>query len=104
MTAIRRSLIITERGKSMKRKDGFLLRKIDDTAIVVPVGETSRSFHGMITLNETGVFLWEMLSGETQADTLAQALCSTYQIDRETADRDVARFLEKAQKAGLLEE
>ena len=87
----------------MKIKDGFILRKIDDTAIVVPVGENSRTFQGMITLNEAGAFLWGRLAENVQPEELVQALCEEYRIDRETAQRDVTQFLKKAENAGLLE-
>ena len=41
----------------MKIKKGFVLRKVGGESVVVPVGEMSKQFHGMINLNETGAFL-----------------------------------------------
>lgn len=43
----------------MKIKDGFMLRKVGGQYVVVAFGEASRSFNGIIRLNETGKFLWE---------------------------------------------
>ena len=40
----------------MKIKDGFILRTVADSCIVVPVGERSIDFSGVITLNEVGAF------------------------------------------------
>ena len=42
----------------MKIKNGFVLRVVGGESVVVPVGEMSKKFHGMINLNETGAFLW----------------------------------------------
>ena len=44
----------------MKIKQGFVVRKVGDSHVVVPVGELSKTFHGMINLNETGAFLWNL--------------------------------------------
>ena len=43
----------------MKIKDGFAKRNIAGSDIVVPIGENAKEFNGMITLNETGGFLWD---------------------------------------------
>ena len=44
----------------MKIKDGYLHREVAGNIIVVPVGEASMNFNGMINLNETGAFLWKL--------------------------------------------
>ena len=46
----------------MKIKNGFVVRKVGGESVVVPVGEMSKEFHGMINLNETGAFLWEFFT------------------------------------------
>lgn len=38
----------------MRIKDGFVMRKVAGKYVVVATGEASRSFHGMIKLNDTG--------------------------------------------------
>ena len=40
----------------LKTKKGFLLRKLGTEYMVVAIGEASRSFNGMIRMNETGAF------------------------------------------------
>ena len=86
----------------MKASEGFIFRRMRGTGVVVPVGEQSRDFKGMVTLNETGTFLWEKLQQETDRDGLIAALRAEYDTDPETAARDVDAFLEKATKAGIL--
>ena len=38
----------------MKIKNGFVLRDVGGQAVVIAVGEASKTFHGMINLNATG--------------------------------------------------
>ena len=86
----------------MKIKDGYLLREVAGTFVVVPVGKVD--FDGMIRLNETGRFLWKHLETPTTESELADALLTEYNVDRSVAERDVAAFLAKLRDASLLAE
>ena len=78
----------------MKIKKGFVLREVGSEHVVVPVGEMSKNFHGMINLNETGAFLWRFFSEEHTAQEAIDALCREYEADKELVERDVNRFVE----------
>ncbi len=87
----------------MKIKDGFVLKSIAGTNVVVPTGSNTVSFGSIISLNESGVFLWEQLLNDTTQDALISSLLKEYDIDKATAETDVKEFIEKLSKAGLLE-
>lgn len=87
----------------MKRSPEFLLRRVAGTDIVVPIGAATEKMAGMIYLNGTGVFLWELLENEQSAESLTEALTQAYEVDRETARKDVERFLEKLIPTGAIE-
>lgn len=87
----------------MKIKKGFVLRAVGGEHVVVPVGEMSKNFHGMINLNETGAFLWRFFTEEHTAEEAVDALCSEYVADREQVETDVNRFVEILTNAGLCE-
>ena len=76
----------------MKIKTGFVVRKVGDSHVVVPVGERSKTFHGMINLNETGAFLWNFFSQEHTIDEGVTALCSEYEVEEGRARADVEKF------------
>ncbi len=82
----------------MKRNSDFLMRQVADRYVLAPVGEMAKKFSGMITMNETGKFLWELLEQEQTLDSLLQALADTYEIDGEKVKPDVVRFLEPLQE------
>lgn len=87
----------------MKIKKGFLLSEIDDTGVVVATGKLSRTFAGMITLNATGIFLWKKLESGAYDDDLVDALVDEYEIDKETAQKDVEDFLNTLKGADIIE-
>lgn len=87
----------------MKIKKGFVLRVVGGESVVVPVGELSKTFHGMINLNETGAFLWKFFSEEHTLEDGVNALCAEYEVEREIAQKDVEKFIEVLSKNSFLE-
>ncbi len=87
----------------MKIKNGFMLRKVGEQNVVVAVGEASRSFNGIIRLNDSGKYLWEKLSRETTEAQLLSDMLNDYNIDEATAKADIERFVAELKKAGILE-
>ena len=73
----------------------FTIQKVGNSYLAVPVGETSKHFHGMIRLNETGAFLWKMMAEKDCTETeLVDALLAEYEVAREIAERDVHNVVE----------
>ena len=88
----------------MKINENFLLREVAGNTIVVPVGDAAERFSGMIKINETAAFIWRALENETDEASVVDAMCAEYDIDRETAVADVARFITTLRAAGILED
>ena len=87
----------------MKIKNNFLLRKVADSYVVVPVGKMSLDFNGIITLNETGAFLFELLQKGYEREDLIAKLLDEYEVSAEKASADVDKFLEKVKESDVLE-
>lgn len=87
----------------MQINKDFTIQKVGASFVAVPVGETSKTFHGMIRLNETGAFLWKQMAEKdcTEAD-LVDALLGEYDVAREIAERDVHRVVELLRENGIL--
>ena len=83
-------------------KDGFVLRQVADTWVVMPLGQVSLDYNGMLTLNETGALLWQALEKGGDAQALTDALTAEYDVSAEQARIDVDAFLAKLQQAGCL--
>ena len=86
----------------MKLKDGFVLRDVAGQTVVIPTGATV-DLNTMITLNETGKFLWQKLEQECQEEDLVKALLETYSDAEEAAAKaHVAAFVEVLRNNGFL--
>ncbi|MBR3929303.1 MAG: PqqD family protein [Clostridia bacterium] len=87
----------------MKLKGGFVLSEIAGKTVAVPT-EDDVDLNTMITLNETGAFLWERLQAETSVDALVDALLSEYDVDEASARRSVEAFVGKLKENGFIAE
>ena len=86
----------------MKRSSGFLVRQVAGRYVLAPVGETVKIFSGMITMNATGKFLWDLMEQDQTVDSLAQALVDTYSVEFEKAKEDVTKFLVPRKPVGVV--
>ena len=86
----------------MKIKEGFILRNVADATIVVPAGKATLDLNGMITLNETGAFLWRLLETDTDEEAMLRAMLGEFDVDEATARAGIARFVSKLKNEGLL--
>ena len=87
----------------MKIKEGFVLRQVASNWVVLPVGQASVNFNGIISLNESGVLLWHALENGGDREALADALLDEYEVSRDVALADVDEFLSALTKAGCIE-
>ena len=88
----------------MKIKNGFVVREIAGQSIVVALGEASKIFNGMIKLNETGRVIWDALVKGAETEEIVEALLAEYDVDRETAAKDVEGFITTLTEANILEQ
>lgn len=79
----------------MKRRNDFLLREVAARQVIVPLGRAAQEFPGMLSLNATGAYLWQLLEQEQTEDSLVEALCQRYAVDEDTARKDVTAFVNK---------
>jgi len=87
----------------LKLKEGFVLRQVAGETVVIPSGNEI-NLNMMITLNETGEFLWDYLTRGTDAEELVAALLGEYDVDETTARSSVDAFVAKLNEYGFLQE
>ena len=88
----------------MKIKSGFILRTVAGNNVVVAIGEQSKSFNGVIKLNESGLVLWNKLSAGADKAELVSALLDEYDITADVAENDVDKFVGVLRDAGAIED
>jgi hypothetical protein len=56
----------------------------------------------LFVLNEVGTAIWEAADGRTSVDEIAGTVCLDYDVDLETARRDVDEFVRALAGAGVV--
>lgn len=88
----------------MKVKKDYILKTVAGQHIVVPIGKAASEFHGMITLNDTGKFLFECLKDHVTLDYLVEKLLETYDVTKDRATHDVDKFIALLTQHHILED
>ncbi len=89
----------------MKIKDNFLLKEVAGKTIVVPVGKATLDFNAIITLNETGAFLFSKLQEKDMSEEdLVKAITAEYDVTEDIALADIKKFLNNIIEAGVAED
>lgn len=88
---------------NMQIKKEMILREIAGENILVPGADAVLDLNGLFIVTETGAFIWKLLPDvELEAEILDKML-EEYEIDRETAEKDIADFLERLRSFGIID-
>lgn len=88
----------------MKIKEGYVLREVARNNIVVPLGDAEVSFKGIMTLNDVGTFIWKILENGATKEELLNAVLNKYDVDEETASKDIDRYIVKLRAEKIIED
>lgn len=86
----------------MKVDKEFVLREIAGDYIIIPTGKTILDFNGLITVNEVGADLWNMLQDDVTMEELVQGILEEYEVEEDVAREDIQEFLTTLDKSGIL--
>lgn len=86
----------------MKIKEGLILRKVGKEHVVMSTNSNTVNLNGMLILNDSGAFLFNCLKEEKTYEQLLQDFLNEYDIDKNTASKDLDEFLNKLREKNLL--
>ena len=87
----------------MKVSKDFIMREIAGEHILVPVGKSALSIHGIISASESGYFLWQLLQKDRTEEERLAAMLEEYDVPAQTAAEDIHDFLAQMRELGILE-
>ena len=86
------------------RSPSIVTRKTGNEYVLVPVTNNIADMTSVYTLNETGTFIWELIDGKKSVEDLIIAVIDKYDIDRETATKDVFTFIDNMRNYLIIED
>lgn len=88
----------------MKIKDGFILKDVAGSKIVIATGDARLSFNGVMTFNSVGAEIFELLNGENTPDEIIEKISEDYGVSDDTVKKDFYALTEKLKKYNMLDE
>lgn len=87
----------------MNIKAGLKLRKVGVTYMLVDVSTSHPNITDIYTLNETAALVWDSLyGGISELSEIAARICEEYEVDRDTAIKDVEDLVATWRQSGLI--
>jgi methyltransferase-like protein len=77
----------------LSHSPSVVTRKTGNEYVLVPVTNNIADMNSVYTLNETGAFIWEQIDGNRNIGDIIGLVIKEYDIDKETASRDVLEFV-----------
>lgn len=88
----------------MKIKEGFILKDVAGSKIVIATGNQRLNFSGIITFNDVGAEVFNMLNGTNSVEEIVAKISNDYNAPCEVVKSDVEKLIEKMRKHNLIEE
>lgn len=86
----------------MKIKSGFITKKVAGDIIVIPAEQALVDFKAIITLNETGAYLCELMQEDVSKEQIVEKMLEEFDAEREIISSDVEDFISVLEEKGLL--
>jgi hypothetical protein len=82
----------------LRRRPDVRYRIVEDEAVIVKqeAGE-------LVVVNETGASILELADGSRSVGEIVDAIVARYDVERETLEGDLLRFLADLDEAGVIE-
>lgn len=88
----------------MRAVEGMVIREIAGETLLIPTGELTSQYNGLITVNDVSALIWKMLQNECTYEELLQAILDEFEVEEERARLDLTALLEKLKNMNLLVE
>lgn len=82
----------------LARSGSAATTKTGEEYVIVPLANDIADMNSMLTLNETGTFIWEQIDGKNSIGDIIDALTMEYEVDYETASSDLFRFIDSMEQ------
>lgn len=72
----------------------IVTKKTGNEYVLVPLANNIADMNRLFTLNETGACIWELIDGKKNVGEIVEKFTEEFDIDHETATKDILSFIE----------
>lgn len=78
-----------------KKSSDIVFRQIGGEYILVPIRHKVGDLENIYTLNEVAARIWELIDGKNDIERIRDYIAREFEIDSNTAEKDIAEFIEQ---------
>ena len=86
----------------MRVKSGFVVREVGGKKYAVATGDAARSFKGMLSLNDVGATIFNLLQSDTTAEQIVKVILEEYDASAEIVSADVDNFIRQLRSIDVI--
>ncbi len=86
----------------MKLNPKYVIRTLLDEVVIVPTGDAMENFNGMISANDVGGFILQNIENAETPGDMIKLVLEEFDVDEETATKDVNGFLANLEAIGMI--
>ena len=86
----------------MKISPDYVRRNIVDETVIIPTGKAIQYFNGIISTNQVAGFIWKHLEECETPDEIVNKVLEVFDVDKETATKDIYEFLDNLKAVGMI--
>jgi hypothetical protein len=75
-----------------------VFRRINDECLLIPLTDNIADMDSLYRLNETGVFIWELIDGNRDIRDITAMMAEEFEVDPDEAEKDIIVFLEQVKR------
>lgn len=88
----------------IKIRSGYDIHKVLNEHLIVGTDSETYMPNCIMSLNETGLFLYNILKDGANEETLIEKLVAEYDVEKDEAVTDIQAFLQQLKDRNMLEE
>lgn len=88
----------------MKLCRKYIVRKVMDDIVAIPVGQTALGRNDMILLNDVSKVIWDCLEQGADVEDIVSAVTDAFDVSAYEARTDIVEFCGKLRSLQLLED
>lgn len=90
--------------KRFVKQDTVVSRQVAEECILVPIRHQASEVDGIYSLNTVAAWIWEIIDGERSVSEIRDAVLARFDVDVETANRDIEDFFQQLAQIGAIGE
>ncbi len=87
----------------MKTNKDFMLRTIAGENVLIPVGQATQKFNGLISLNVVASFIWKQIDCCSTREEIVDKVLETFDVSQDAAYQDVMGFTDELISRDMME-